>query len=319
MRSQSSPSNLSFCLVDTPEYQLVEIELAGLIDTEDLASHDLATRLNPSRPVVFYGLGPTWLYAHLTALGSNMPWVACGDARFGAVVVHRTAPDAPAIGTKISRREFARFLQRRRRPPGRELRPSRRSQRKAIAIVGPPHSGKTVFSLGVLWRSLQARVGRDFWREIFFISSAPDGEGKWSQQVPQRLAKILRRKGAWSETFAKRAAQAIRGVKSGKRLVFVDCGGVIDSLQRAILNECSHGIIVSKKREAISEWRGALSAFDINVLGEIETTSKPSTQRVLNHDPLRLKMGYLARNQPKKWPELPDVLLDLILQDSGLG
>lgn len=67
---------------------------------------------------------------------------------------------------------------------------------RAIAFVGPPHSGKSVF-LAEMYRQLLAnpKIGD----KAFLQRACPDGEGMWSAEADQELVKKIRRKGKFKE------------------------------------------------------------------------------------------------------------------------
>jgi CRISPR-associated protein Csx3 len=272
------------------------------------------------KPVIFDGIAPTWLYAHLAAAVPHAAWVACGDARGGAIVVRAAKGASFAVGHEIAREHYQHLIE---VPAGRhhaaEKASRSRAAAKVIAIVGPPHSGKSVFFLSVLPQALRSEVSpRAFSQNVFFLSSAPDGEGKWSQDVSAEQARVFRRKGPFTIAFAELIARGLENAAKIKRLVFTDCGGRIDGKQAYVWRHCTHAIIVSSNPSAVGEWAGALAAHDVEVLAVVDSVLIPVSrvQRGV-HGPLRFTLGPLVRNT-KPIPRLPKRVVRAILASSGL-
>jgi CRISPR-associated protein Csx3 len=309
--------HLAFDVAHAEAWDLVNIELSGFIEPSALEGHGLAARLSSERPVVFFGRAPVWLFGHLAALVPDHPWVACGAADHGAIVVRSNLESMP-VGHVIPMELLLPLAARAGAPVATiSTTESPAPASRVVAIVGPPHSGKTVF-LGTLYSALEQRFeSKPFWNDVFFVSSAPDGEGKWSAQIPQRYADILRRKGAFTMDFAERSGRRLNALRQSKRLVVADLGGRIDGKQGPILRECTHVLVVSRNAGASAEWRGAAAVFDLPVIGEVESLLLPCSE-VLDAEPFRCRVGPFERGNTQPL-ELPNELIDRVVGDLRIG
>jgi len=118
-----------------------------------------------------------------------------------------------------------------------------------LAVVGPPHSGKTVF-LSEVYRYLLVK------REIrFFLQrAAPDGEGIWSAESDQELVKQIRHKYEYTDEFVNHIITSINSLSKNFQLVLIDCGGMITEENRQIISNCTHFVIISSNRDAMATW-----------------------------------------------------------------
>lgn len=148
---------------------------------------------------------------------------------------------------------------------------------RAIAFVGPPHSGKSVF-LAELYRQLLAdkKVGD----KAFLQRACPDGEGMWSAEADQALVKQLRRKGSFDEPTMNFFIQSIRGLRKNKSIVLVDCGGRRSNQNAVILQECSDAVILSSKPEEFEPWKEFCEANGVKVIAEFKSELLTPEQRV---------------------------------------
>ena len=148
---------------------------------------------------------------------------------------------------------------------------------KAVAFVGPPHSGKSVF-LAELYRKLLAndRVGS----KVFLQRACPDGEGMWSAEADQDLVKKLRQKGTFDDATMDFYVNAIQGLRKGKPIVLVDCGGKRTNQNAIILAECTDAVILSSKPEEIELWRTFCEENGVRVLAELKSELLSVEQRV---------------------------------------
>lgn len=308
--------NLQFHLIPTPhKFQVLHflINGNGVVEPESVRGLQVK-ELDYQQGVVLSGKGPVWLFAYLAHLCHPAAWVAIFDPRLGGVVVQNHIAHGPDPGTVIPLEDIIPYLN---THSDASPRPSSgRQQRSAVlAIVGPSHSGKSVF-LHALQQALHQRMGSDvFQRKVFLLRGAPDGEGNWFHEIPADVAQIIRRKGEFDDAFVQQVVAAIRGVRSSKDLVVVDTGGKIDRRNQLIWNECTHAIIVSKESDAFPQWRGAVQASGLDLLAEVLSTTHPS-QQVISEEPLRIELGPLERHAPEAI--LPSVLLEKIFNIAQL-
>lgn len=293
------------------EYQIVHIILREpTISTDDWAAVQLPEDIRWDRGIILNGRAPIWLYGMLIHRCHPARWIATVEPRLSAaVVVARHHPTAPEVGTL---RPLA--------PPLLAIpTPDRQSKKKkplttsiALAIVGPPHSGKSVFVYW-LWHCLSTILtAEEFNRDVFVLRACPDGEGNWSNETEQANVRILRCKHPWTEEFVQLTEDAISNLLAMKKLVLVDTGGKIDRWMQRILNRCTHAIIVSAKRKEFCCWRGALAASEVALVAEVESV-RSTTCEVLRYRPLRVRVGLLERGTTG---QLPDELMDAVLRIS---
>jgi len=308
--------NLQLHLISTPhKFQILHFVITGngIVDTEAVRGLQVK-ELDYQQGVVLSGKGPVWLFAYLAHLCHPAAWVAIFDPRLGGVVVQNHIAQGPDPGTRIPLEDILPYLNTHSDPSPRPA-PPMQERFAVVAIVGPPHSGKSVF-LHALQKDLDQRMGSvAFQRKVFLLRGAPDGEGNWFHDTPSEVAQIIRRKGEFDDAFVQQVVAAIRGIRSSKDLVFVDCGGKIDRRNQIIWNECTHAIIVSKEPNLLQQWRGAVQASGVDVLAEVLSTTHPS-QQVISEEPLRLQLGPLERHSPSV--NLPGALLERIFSIAQL-
>lgn len=305
--------NLELHYLDTlHQFQILHFVLTGngVLEPHSLQGLQLPP-LDYRRGVLLSGKGPVWLFAYLAHLCHPAAWVAIFDPRLGGVVVQNHIASGPQPGSLVVLEQILPFLKTQPGndpPPVVTLVPHDRSA--VVAIVGPPHSGKSVF-LHTLQRDLHERMGNElFQRTTFVLRGAPDGEGNWFHEISPGIARIIRHKGAFDDSFVEQFLSALRNVRSSKRLVLIDCGGKIDPRNQRIWNECTHAIIVSHDPHECAHWRGAVEASGLQVMAEMQSTTK-SSSHVLSENPLSLVLGPLERHA--QTANLPRVLLERII------
>lgn len=303
-------SNIQLTLIPTEEnFQLLDVFIGGngIADHKDLSHLEPPQGIDWRKGVIINGKSPIWLYAWLVHQCHSAVWVGIMDPRLGAVVVEAHHPEAPAVGSAIPLEQIQPyFLSRNEEKPDRPRPPQ--SGCRVVAFVGPPNSGKSVL-LGAVHKALQSRFpANEFQREVFLIRACPDGEGNWFSEIPPELAKTLRFKNQWDDTFVDQVCKNVEGLVKTKRLLLVDLGGKIDRRTQQILNRCTHAVIVSHDKDSIPVWRGAVQTSELQVLAEIESTLETACE-VVGTDPLHLQFGPLERE--KRDIRLPDKLLEL--------
>ncbi|MDH7515423.1 MAG: CRISPR-associated ring nuclease Crn3/Csx3 [Bacteroidota bacterium] len=290
-------------------FQFVDLFIGGdgNIAPEDLKSVRLPKKIDWSKGVVLSGKGPIWLYGTLIHLCHPATWVAVDDPRIGAVVVESHAPEPPFVGDIIGNDIINALRPRHRHTKRKGGESPPEGKGRVIAIVGPPHRGKSVL-MRALRDAIKKRARPEiFQREIFLYRSAPDGEGDWFGDMPPNEAKLIRVKKVFDDEHAENAARDIRGLAKAKSLVFVDCGGKIDRRNQRILNECTHAVIVGSDERELSEWRGAAAASGLTVVAEIRSV-RHKARRVARKSPPLFEIGPLERGNPVM---VPTMLVDL--------
>jgi CRISPR-associated protein Csx3 len=165
-----------------------------------------------------------------------------------------------------------------------------------VAVVGPPHSGKSVF-LAELYRQLLQRRPSGF---VFLQRAAPDGEGMWSNESDPKIVAEIRRKGAFSREFMVFTLQSIENLAKVFPLVLLDLGGKRSAENAEILARSTHVIIVSSKEEEIQPWIDFAAAEGCEVLA-VFTSRLGEGQSWIDFSttPLRGEMVNLDRDGPK--------------------
>ena len=110
----------------------------------------------------------------------------------------------------------------------------------AIAVVGTPHSGKTLLTSTLYNLLRQKNVN-------FFVQRAcPDGEGQWSAEASQTVVQKVRIKGRFDSEFAETQKKSIQRLKEQFDLVLVDLGGLPSSENRELLKLCDYYILLAR-------------------------------------------------------------------------
>ena len=130
-------------------------------------------------------------------------------------------------------------------------------------MVGPPHSGKSVF-LAALVTALKARGGK-----FFLHRACPDGEGMWSAESAPETVSAIRRKGGFTPGFLAFTCQAIDGLAKCFPLVLVDCGGRRSGENAEILRHCTHAVVLSSQPMETAAWAEFCQANGCAVIGRI--------------------------------------------------
>ncbi|MGB9853119.1 MAG: CRISPR-associated ring nuclease Crn3/Csx3 [Candidatus Kapaibacteriota bacterium] len=293
--------NLKLTLIPTPEnFQILDILLEnnGIISPIELNQVSLPPSIDWSKGVVIAGRAPIWLYSYLVHQCHPSAWVAVYDPRWGAIVVQHHKTDSPAIGDIIPTDKILKYY----KMPV--------IGKKVIAIIGNPHTGKSVF-LKVLRNQLQSRLAPEtYQRSLFVIKACPDGEGDWFGELGEAEGKIYRYKNSFDTDFARSIANHIDLIKNEKSLLFVDTGGKIDRYNLEILSKCTHSIIIGTDEVSIAEWRGASKLVELNIIAEI-ISSKHDVSRIVSEKPLVVEYGFLDRSK-SDFLALPQNLFEIL-------
>lgn len=243
-------------------YQLLEIELTKrdrVIYPQALTNLQLPPEIDTTVGVVVSGRAPVWLYGYLAHELHPTAWVAFYEPRMHAAIVVSTHSRLVNVGQAISLPSMA-----------------NKNLCAAVMVVGPPDSGKSVFS-HALFQALLPEIPN-----IYLQRANWDGEGNYILELPKEAdGETFKRqqKGELTEEFFPYHAQAILQLRRQKSLVIVDVGGMVQPEKKPILESCSHYIIISSDPEQVDVWhefcrdRGNLSPIAVihSTLSETET------------------------------------------------
>lgn len=278
-------------------FQVVQLELTNpdrIIQPADLRCVKLPRELDPSQGVIITGRAPIWLYGFLVHECHHCKWVACYDPRFpGGVVVSSHAPEA-RVGQVIPWRQGPLPV------PG-----------PAVAIVGPPNSGKSHLAQALFEQLLTQEPN------IYLQRGNWDGEGNWlldleAQNLDGTLIHALKQgcKGQPTPTFFDYQAQVVRELRRQKKLVLVDLGGKIDPAKAPLLQACTHYLLVSHNPALLRDWHDCCQGYGLQLLATIHSSRKPVIEILQTSPDLTLRLG--------GWDPLPPLPQILVERLAGL-
>lgn len=178
-----------------------------------------------------------------------------------------------------------------------------------VAIVGPPHSGKSVF-LGGLCENLP----RD---KRFLFRACPDGEGTWTWRSSE--AAKYRRKGAFSPQTVDWYVEKLR-TNNLAPIVLVDVGGRITPENRRILSGVDAVVILSGALDAIGEWEAFANDCGCEILARIHSNYHASEDDPMG-DPMvvhHLERGEDVSCRPTI-QRVAEIILDHINEDTAIN
>ena len=285
---------------DGYKYQALAINLVepgDLIEVSEMEVLEVPPELDLQREIILYGIAPNWLYSHLVFLFRNVSWVGCFDVRLNAAVV---------VSSHIQKFK-----------PGDEIPiDSNKSPGAAILIGGPPSSGKSILSYE-LRRSL---AGLKDEISIFLHRANWDGEGNHTFENPnQDSARKQRKENQCRIHELPNAEQllpkyfdyhgkAVKNIREVVDLALVDVGGKAEAVKKAVIDQCSHYIIISKCPEKIQEWH-KLCGEKLKPLAIIHSVLEEKLEVLRTEPYLEIVAG--------KWEKsvkIPDILLNEILK-----
>lgn len=269
---------------DGVEYQVLGIKLTQqIVSPEDLGTIELPQGIDTRIGVILDGRGPIWLYGYLIHELHPTAWVACNDPRLGAVVV-ATHRKGVAVGQVIELGQG-----------GDRLHP-------ALMVVGPPDSGKSVFSHCLFQTLLTVNPN------VYLQRANWDGEGNYTLELPpgedpERFKAA--NKGRLTDNFFPYHSGAILALRRQKDLTIVDVGGMVQPEKQPILEACTHYLIISSKSEEVERWhefcrdRGNLTPVAV-----IHSTLEESEVIHQEHPVLKVTCGPWIRGNACSVPEL---------------
>jgi len=148
-----------------------------------------------------------------------------------------------------------------------------RTERRVVAFIGPPHSGKSTI-LYHIYSTLRRRHVR------FFLQRAcPDGEGIWTAETPggRDIARQHKRAVSqfFSDFFVQFQVNSIKQLAKTFQLVLVDTGGKMSDQNRWILAVCSHYVLLVSSSYPASvrrEWEEFAESCGLKKLAVFTTT-----------------------------------------------
>ena len=234
--------------------------------------------------VILSGPIPAWGVAMLVNQLSLKPcaWIACYTPKLGAFVIVGSQTPTAEIGT-VQTFSFNASPQ----------------PCVTVAICGPPHSGKSVF-IAAFYRAIQRLRSDNF---VFLERANPDGEGMWYSESDPAIAQQLRQKAQFTASFVAAKQGYIACDSQHFRLVLVDMPGRIDQITEAILDKCTHGLIISRSPEESTKWQQVIAARRCDLLGvidscKIESTVQQSSTLAFSTVPLTGVLVGLEREGP---------------------
>lgn len=137
----------------------------------------------------------------------------------------------------------------------------------AIAIGGPPHSGKSVLTYSLTQLLREQRI------EHYVLRACPDGEGDWSNEAAPERVLAIRQKGKFTETLIANICQAI---EARYLPLLVDVGGAPTAKDAAIFRCCTHMILISRSPAEMEKWRALAEETSLPIIAEIDSVQHGS-------------------------------------------
>lgn len=131
-----------------------------------------------------------------------------------------------------------------------------------VAIGRPPHSGKSVLAYS-LSKGLRARQIAHYVLRAF-----PDGEGDWANEADQALVRRIRIKGSVTLEWIQHIC---RDIARRHLPLIVDMGGQPSDWQEAVLDHCTHIILLTRDRTSYAYWIRLARRHDLQVIANLHS------------------------------------------------
>lgn len=140
----------------------------------------------------------------------------------------------------------------------------------AVAIGGPPHSGKSVLVYSLTQALREKQVPH------YVLRACPDGEGDWSNEADQDLVKTIRLKGDYSPLFIERVVENLRPRRVP---MLVDVGGKPRRWQEVVFDHCTHAILLIGQRaddptayqSDLAHWTEMMERHDLPLIARLKS------------------------------------------------
>jgi CRISPR-associated protein Csx3 len=147
----------------------------------------------------------------------------------------------------------------------------------AVVIGGPPHSGKSVLAYSLTQALRESEV-----EHYVLRAYPPDYEGDWFLACDQAQVRHLRIKGAQSEAWLPLVQ---RDIARRHLPLLVDLGGLPTAEQEALLDACTHGILLTPDAATHDQWRRRFERHGLVLLADIHSVLEGGT-RLESQEPL---------------------------------
>ncbi len=164
----------------------------------------------------------------------------------------------------------------------------------AVVLGGSPHRGKSVLAYS-LTRALRARAVPHYLLRAY----PPDGEGDWFHEGEQDIVRHLRVKGARSERWLPLLR---RDVARRHLPLIVDMGGLPTPEQESVLDDCTHGVLLTATEEEREEWAARFAAHGLVLLADLRSDLHGENRLEAREPVLRGVLAGLERGQTASGP-----------------
>ncbi|HOV79868.1 MAG TPA: CRISPR-associated protein Csx3 [Bacillota bacterium] len=176
-----------------------------------------------------------------------------------------------------------------------------------FAVVGPPHSGKSVFLQSLC--TLLPRASR------YLFRACPDGEGTWTWRSPE--AARYRRKGGFTSEIVDWYIKCLSTCNLAP-VVLVDMGGRMSPENARILRDgrVDYAIVLSGDPVAIPEWEDFCRSYGVEILASI-VSDYHATEDVADTAPMvvhHLERGEDVSSRPVI-QRVAEIILNLLKEE----
>ena len=144
----------------------------------------------------------------------------------------------------------------------------------ALVLMGPPHSGKSVLAY---WLTSVLRAQGV---AHFLLRTAPDGEGNWFFESRPDAALAMRAQ--YKTRYTAAMVERLLFVLQHRPLpLIVDIGGRPQGRQKAVIEACTHGILLYRSAATLEFWRDLLNGLSARPTLIALLESRPTGEDVL--------------------------------------